>query len=65
MPPPIGGPRKGGKGPIEKAKDFKGAIIRLFTELGKFKIIIGIALILAILGAIIAKLRADKILLKE
>ena len=47
------GPRGKDK-PIEKAKDFKGAIIRLFSELGKFKFIIGIALILAILGAILA-----------
>ena len=39
--------------PADKAKDFKGAIKRLFEELDKYKIAIVIALILAMLGAII------------
>ena len=32
MPPPMGGPRKGGKGPIEKAKDFKGTTKKLVKD---------------------------------
>ena len=47
------GPGMGG-GPAEKAKDFKGAIKRLFKELKDFRILIYIALILAILGAILS-----------
>lgn len=53
-------PRRGpmspgmGVGPAEKAKDFKGAIKRLFKELNKFKILIIIALILSMLGAILS-----------
>ena len=47
------GPRGKMQNPADKAKDFKGAIKRLFEELDKYKIAITIALILAILGAII------------
>ena len=50
MPRP-GGPRGGN--PTEKAKDFKGAIKRLFSELKNFRVFILIALILAILGSIL------------
>ena len=47
------GPGMGG-GPAEKTKDFKGATKRLFKELKDFRILIYIALILAILGAILS-----------
>ena len=42
------GPGMGGAG--EKAKDFKGAIKRLFKELKPFRVLIITALILAALG---------------
>ena len=41
-------------GPGEKAKDFKGAIKRLFSELHGFKFIIFAAIILAMLGSILS-----------
>lgn len=53
-------PRRGpmgpgmGPGPAEKAKNFKSAIKRLFKELRKFRIIIAIALILAITSSILS-----------
>ncbi len=48
------GPMRGRRGnPNEKAKDFKSAITRLFKELNKYKIMVIVALILAMLGAII------------
>ena len=53
-------PRRGPMGPGmrtgvgEKAKDFKSAVKRLVKELGKFKILIIIALILAIAGAVLS-----------
>lgn len=47
------GPGMGGA-PAEKAKDFKVAIKRLFGELRNFRILIIIALLLAILGAILS-----------
>ena len=48
------GPMRGKKdNPNDKAKDFKGAITRLFKELNKYKLMVIIALILAMLGAII------------
>ena len=59
-----GGPGMGrgmGRGPAEKAKDFKGAITRLVKELGKFKILITIALILAIVSAILTILAPDRL----
>lgn len=43
-----------GSAPAEKAKDFKGAIKRLFKELKNFRILIYIALILAIAGSILS-----------
>lgn len=54
-----GGPRGGA--PIEKAKDFKGAIKRLFSELKKFRVLIIIALILAILGSILTIIAPNKL----
>ena len=50
-----------GPAPAEKAKDFKGAIKRLFSELKPFKILIFIALILAILGSILTIIAPDKL----
>ncbi len=47
------GPGMGGA-PAEKAKDFKVAMKRLFSELKKFRILIIIALLLATLGAILS-----------
>ena len=43
------GPQKG-----EKAKDFKGAMKRLFKELKSFRVLIAISLVLAILGAVLS-----------
>lgn len=47
------GPGMGG-GPAEKAKNFKGAMKRLFKELNNFKLLIVISLVLAILGAVLS-----------
>ena len=47
-------PRMGRGAPAEKAKNFKGAMKRLFSELKSFRIFITIALILAMLGAILS-----------
>ena len=58
--PGFGGPRRGGV-PGEKAKDFKSAIKRLFSELNTFKILIVISLILAGLGAMLSILAPDKL----
>ena len=52
MPPRMG--RMGRGRNIEKPKDFKKAIKRLFSELKNFKILIFIALILASLGSILS-----------
>ena len=60
--PMRGGP--GGHGPAgagEKAKDFKSAVKRLVKELGKFKILIIIALILAIAGAVLSISAPDRL----
>ena len=48
MPGPM---RRENINPRDKAKDFKGAIFRLFRELGEYIIVVIIALILAIYGA--------------
>ena len=45
---------KGPGAPGEKAKDFKSALKRLFKELGKFKILIYISLILAMASSILS-----------
>ena len=47
MPRPI---RKGGN-PEDKAKDFKGSMKRLFSELNSFKVLIIVSILLAIIGA--------------
>ncbi len=56
---PPGGP--GRMAPGEKAKDFKSAIKRLFRELESFRILIAVALILAILGSILSILAPDRL----
>ena len=60
-----GTPRRGpmGRGMAvgEKAKDFKEAVRRLIKELGKFKIVIIISLILAIIGAILSISAPDQL----
>ena len=58
--PGPGGPGMGGA-PGEKAKNFKGAIQRLFQELHSFHILIGIALILAVFSSILSIASPDKL----
>ena len=56
------GPMRGKRGnPNDKAKDFKGAMSRLFLELKKYRILIIIALILAMLGAIMSIVSPNKL----
>ena len=61
--PPRRGPMGPGMGPGvgEKAKDFKSAVKRLVKELEKFKILIIIALILAIAGAVLSISAPDRL----
>ena len=59
--PRIGGGPGMGHGPAEKAKDFKGAIKRLFGELRKFRVLIIVALVLATLGAILSISAPDRL----
>ena len=59
-------PRRGpgGHGPggnFEKAKDFKGSMLRLAKELNKFKVLIIIALFLAALGSILSIMAPNKL----
>ena len=62
MPPPMGGPRRGGKGPVEKAKDFKGTTKKLIKNyLAKYKIALIIVLIFAV-GSTIFSIVGPKIL---
>ena len=57
MPRPNHGPNDN----YEKAKDFKGAIKRLFTELNTYKILIIVAFTLAILGSILSILAPNRL----
>ncbi len=50
-----------GPAPAEKAKDFKSAIKRLFRELKKYKVLIVVSLILAILGAVLSIIAPNKL----
>ena len=59
-------PRRGpgGHGPggnFEKAKDFKGSMLRLAKELNKFKVLIIIALFLAVLGSVLSIMAPNKL----
>ncbi len=56
------GPRGGPPGsPKEKAKDFKGSIIRLFSELNKFKVLVIISLVLAMASATLSIIAPNKL----
>ena len=55
-----GGPGMRGA-PSEKAKDFKGAISRLFSELRGFRKLIAVALVLAMAGAILSIMAPNKL----
>lgn len=49
------GPGHGpGMAPPEKAKDFKSAILRLFRELKSFRVLVALALVLALFGSILS-----------
>ena len=50
-----------GGDPTDKAKDFKGAMKRLFSELKPFKILIFIAIVLAFLGSIMSIIAPNKL----
>lgn len=58
---PRGGPMGRGGDPNDRAKDFKGAMKRLFSELKPFKILIFIAIVLAILGSIMSIIAPNKL----
>ena len=58
---PRGGPMGRGGNPSDKAKDFKGAMKRIFSELKPFKILIFIAIVLAILGSIMSIIAPNKL----
>ena len=58
---PRGGPMGRGEDPTDKAKDFKGAMKRLFSELKPFKILIFIAIVLAFLGSIMSIIAPNKL----
>lgn len=58
--PPRMGPGRGPR-PVEKAKDFKSAIKRLFSELKIFKILIIISIVLAILSAVLSISAPDRL----
>ena len=47
-------PRRGPGVPGEKAKDFKNSIKRLFKELGSFKVLVFLSLILACISAVLS-----------
>lgn len=62
MPPPMGRPGRGPKGPVEKAKDFKGTTKKLIKNyLSKYKISLIIVIIFAI-GSTIFSIVGPKIL---
>ena len=54
-------PRPGGPGVQEKSKDFKNSMIRLLSNLKPWKIIMIVALILAMISAILALVAPDKL----
>lgn len=58
---PVGRGPGGAGAPGEKPKNFKKAVLRLFKELGTYKIQIFIAIILAVIGAILSINAPDKI----
>ena len=50
-----------GRGPVEKPKNFKTAMKRLFKELSSFRFLIVISLILAMAGSVISIMAPDKL----
>ena len=56
-----GGPHGMGRGPAEKAKNFKSAIKRLFSELGRFRKIVIFSVILAAFSAVLSILAPNKL----
>lgn len=58
---PRGGPMGKRGNPTDKAKDFKGAMKRLFSELKPFRILVYVALILAVLGSIMSIVTPNKL----
>ena len=54
-------PRPGDGRAVEKSKDFKGSMIRLFKNLSPWKIIMGIALVLAAVSAILSLIAPNKL----
>lgn len=54
-------PRPGGPGVQEKSKDFKNSMVRLLSNLKPWKIIMIVALILAMISAILALVAPDKL----
>ena len=58
---PRGGPMGRGGNPNDKAKDFKGAMKRLFSELKPFRILVYIALIFAVLGSILTIITPNRL----
>ena len=60
--PPRRGPMGRGPGvPGEKAKDFKGAVRRLISELKTYKMFIIIALILAVAGSVLSIIAPNRL----
>ena len=58
---PKRGPMGRGPAPAEKAKDFKGALKRLFSELKSFRFFIYLSLILAALGSVLSIFAPNKL----
>lgn len=58
--PPRRGPEHG-RGTVEKPKNFKASILKLFKSLGTFKILILISLVLAMGGAILSLVAPNKL----
>ena len=56
-------PRPGGRGPgnFEKSKDFKGSMIRLIKNLKPWKYLMGLALTLAMISAILALVAPNRL----
>ena len=57
----FGGPGMRGGVPGEKAKNFKSAISRLVRELDRYKVLIVVSLVLAMIGAILSILAPNKL----
>ena len=58
MPRPMGRPNKGAP---EKSRDFKGSIKRLFNSLNKWRYLLVISLILAMISSILSLVAPDKL----